>query len=193
MYNIYILNFRCVYNWHFYITTLEIGEKYCAINDALIFNGMFSALCVLTIITFISCVYTHRLAMVKTACPGGVNTLLYLKHPISFITFYTQQVALPRTTCLSVVFEDRVNNYNQSKQTEQNSKWISMFWYFSLRTTLKLLICVIPRKVLSDQVFNQIVVRGVLTWTAVHWTSCEFNTYLIFSRLSADFISKLKT
>ena len=110
VYNIYILNFWSVYNWHFYITTFEIGEKYCAINDALIFNGMFSALCVLTIITLILCVYTHGQAMVKTACPGGVNTLLYLKHQISLITFYTQQVALPCTTCLSVVFENRVNN-----------------------------------------------------------------------------------
>ena len=79
-------------------------------NDALIFNGMFSALCVLTIITLISCVYTHGQAMVKTACPGGVNTLLYLKHPISFITFYTQQVALPCTCTCLFVFEDRVNN-----------------------------------------------------------------------------------
>ena len=61
---------------------------------------MFSVLCVLAI-NDNSCVYIHEQFMVKTACPGGVNTLLYmyLKHQF-FLTSYTQQVLLPRTTRL---------------------------------------------------------------------------------------------
>ena len=86
-YNNVILNDWSVYYWHFYVTVSEIGEGYSAINDA--FYGMFSVLCVVAI-NDNSCVYIHEQAMVKSACPGGVKTLQYLKHPISWYSIHNR-------------------------------------------------------------------------------------------------------
>ena len=178
VYNIYIWNFWSVSYWHFYITTSKIGEKYCAIN--LQCNGMFSALCVLAIITVISRVYTHDQAMVKTACPGGVNTLLYLKLLIYFITFYTQQVSLPCTTRLSVVFGDQVyilqtrsRYYRQwmkkicekRKQTEQKFQmnkhgFVFIVCDFSITNYVKTFDLRHPKESFVWPVSNQIVVGG---------------------------------
>ena len=99
-YNIYILNY-----WSVYIIDISIlqPQNNLRILSILCNKWCFFTECFVCISDYNdnSCVYIHDQALMKTACPGGVITLLYLKHPI-FLTFYRQQVPLPRTTGLSV-------------------------------------------------------------------------------------------
>ena len=128
-----------------------------------------------------SCVYIHDQALMKTACPGGVVTLLYLKRTI-FLTFYIQQVPLPRTNGLSVGLQF----------TCTNTLYILPYPPVSANFTKKLVqlnkiwICVILRKVSMTSVQSDRCIGGALTWISYIF---DFST----SRLSADFISKLKT
>ena len=59
----------------------KLAKKYCVINDAFLLN--VSAPSTVLAINYNSYVYIHEQGMVKTACPGGANTLQYRKHPIS--------------------------------------------------------------------------------------------------------------
>ena len=144
---------------------------------------MFPVLCVLGIITVMSCVSNHDQAMVmKTACPGGVNTFLYLKHPVSFITFYTQQVSLPCTN------RNCANKRKQKKpQKFQMNKHGLVFIVcdFSIANHVEAFDLLHPKKSFVWPVSNRC--RRSLNLNSIVLISYIFD----FCRLSADFMSNL--
>ena len=128
-----------------------------------------------------SCVYIHDQALMKTACPGGVITLLYLKHPIFFNLLYTTGAF---TTYHWPLRWFTIYMYKHALYTTLSSRQCK--FYKKLVQLNKIWICVILRKVSVTSVQSDRCIGGALTWISYIF---DFST----SRLSADFISKLKT
>lgn len=136
---------------------------------------MLSVPCVLAINDNL-CVYIHEQAIVETAYPGGVKTLLYLKHPIFRHSIHNRCLNhVPLVSLLDYNLQTSSRYYSlplqcnfwrkfvqikkkKKKQKEENRNNISnkVVWYIEA----KLWICITLKKVPAWPVSNQIVMGG---------------------------------
>ena len=141
-------------------------------------------------------VYIHDQCMVKTAFPGGVNTLQCLKHPISLHSIHNRCFHyVPLVFLVVYNLQTRFRYYTPTPCKFSKDLCKSFFLKSNLKrlcTALKLWLCVILKR------FSTTSVQSNRCRRSLNMNSSALDIVLIsyifnFSRLSVNFISNLKT